>query len=162
MLNLSLHAIHEPIIVHVDWLMDCGNCRHCHKFTTKSIEWGSIDDKSFSTSYDSAPHPPLPLSFQKVACLSFSVFLCVAGRGRGWGVGGGAKSYDDEKAWSSIIHSMLSGVLILSSSLQHRNISWRGTRSPSRCQQLMLGTETAGSQVLRCKYSSNGTMAIFH
>ncbi len=45
------------------------------------------------------------------SCLSFSVFLCVAGRaywrrGRGKG-GGGAKSYDGEKVWSSINHSML-------------------------------------------------------
>ncbi len=53
-------------------------------------------------------------SHPSASCLSFSVFLCDAlveltdGRGggrRGWG---GAKSYDDEKAWSSINHSILS------------------------------------------------------
>jgi hypothetical protein len=50
--------------------------------------------------------PPSPVS----SCLSFSVFLLVAGQaflglgvGRGEGVEG-AKSYDREKAWSSINH----------------------------------------------------------
>ncbi len=51
--------------------------------------------------------PPLP----SVSCLSFSVFLCVAGwaylRESNGDSGGGAKSYDSKKAWSSISHSIL-------------------------------------------------------
>jgi hypothetical protein len=54
-------------------------------------------------------HSPLPPS---ASCLSFSVFLCVASRvycdWRGEGGGGGAKSYDIEKAWPDINHSILS------------------------------------------------------
>jgi hypothetical protein len=51
--------------------------------------------------------PPLPLA----SCLSFSLFQSIAGRAcwRERGGGGGAKSYDGEKAWSSINHSILSG-----------------------------------------------------
>ncbi len=47
------------------------------------------------------PHPlPLPPS---ACCLSYSVLLRVElSDGRGEGVGVGAKSYDGEKAWSSI------------------------------------------------------------
>jgi hypothetical protein len=49
---------------------------------------------------------PFPSSFplSKASCLSLSVFLCVAGRAylTGGGCGGGAKSYDGEKAWTSI------------------------------------------------------------
>jgi hypothetical protein len=42
---------------------------------------------------------------RSASCLSFSFFLCVAGR-----VYLEAKSYDDEQAWSlSINHSILSG-----------------------------------------------------
>jgi hypothetical protein len=52
-------------------------------WSSESIEW-FIDDQAFLRSYDSAPPaPPLP----SASCLSFSVFLCVAGRatdGRGW------------------------------------------------------------------------------
>ncbi len=44
------------------------------------------------------PLPPSP-----VTCVSFFVFLCVACRPGG----GGAKSYDNEKAWSSINHLIL-------------------------------------------------------
>jgi hypothetical protein len=57
------------------------------------------------------PHtlpPPLPSG----SWFSYSVFLCVASqayRGEEEG-GGGAKSYDDEKAWSSTNYSILSGV----------------------------------------------------
>ncbi len=54
-----------------------------------------------------SPTPP-PLSRHQVVSV-FSVFLCVAGRAywreRG---GGGPESYNDEKAWSSINHSILS------------------------------------------------------
>jgi hypothetical protein len=53
-------------------------------------------------------HTPSPSSW-----LAFSVFLCAVGRafGREWGgeSGGGAKSYDGEKAYSFINHSILSG-----------------------------------------------------
>ncbi len=67
-----------------------------------------IEAQAFSPSYDLAP-PPLP----SASCLIFSVFLSVA-RGAYWddwggeGSGRGAKWYDDEKAWSSINHSILS------------------------------------------------------
>ncbi len=66
------------------------------------IEW-FLEDQAFSPSYDFAPPQthPLPSS----CCLSFSVFLCVAGRA--WGVVAD-KSYDGEKAWYSINHSILS------------------------------------------------------
>ncbi len=51
--------------------------------------------------------PPPPVS-------KLSLFLCVAGRaywrGRGEMGGGGAKSYDGEKAWSCINYSILSGL----------------------------------------------------
>jgi hypothetical protein len=56
--------------------------------------------------------PPLPRS--SASCPFLSVFLSVAGRAhwreRGDGGGGGAKSYDGEKAWSSINHSILSAL----------------------------------------------------
>ncbi len=66
-------------------------------------------------SYDSAtptPFPPLP----SANCLSFSVFLCVAGRAYCRERGGGGvwawsqitKPYDHKKAWPSINHSVLS------------------------------------------------------
>ncbi len=44
------------------------------------------------------------------SCLSFSVFLCVAGRvyWRGGGGCGGATKYGGEKTWSSINHAILS------------------------------------------------------
>ncbi len=38
-----------------------------------------IEDQAFSPSYDLAPSPPLP-PLPSASCLSFSVFLCVAGR----------------------------------------------------------------------------------
>jgi hypothetical protein len=54
------------------------------------------------------PCPPLP----SVSCLSFSVFLCDAGRAyweeRLEGGGGGAKSSYDCETWSSINNSVLS------------------------------------------------------
>ncbi len=58
------------------------------------------------------PLPPLPWA----SCLSFSAFLCVSGRaywreGGGEGGGQGAESYDSKKGWSSINHSILSGLL---------------------------------------------------
>ncbi len=57
---------------------------------------------------------PFPLSRQQVGWLSFSVYLCVAGRAYctdergGTGGGLGAESYDRENAWTSINHSILS------------------------------------------------------
>ncbi len=58
------------------------------------------------------PIPPLP----SASCLSFSVFLCVAGQAYwresgGEGGRGGAKSYHHEKAWFSINHSILTSRL---------------------------------------------------
>ncbi len=78
-----------------------------------------IGDQAFLLSYDSAPRPPLP-PLPSARCLSFSAFLCVAGRhtvltgesgerGEGGGGGRGAKLSDREKAWSSLNHSILSG-----------------------------------------------------
>jgi hypothetical protein len=61
-----------------------------------------IEGHAFLRQYDLAP-------------LSFSVFLCVAGRTywreKGWGSGRGAESYNREIACPSINHSILSGVL---------------------------------------------------
>jgi hypothetical protein len=56
-------------------------------------------------------HPLAPLS--SASWLSFSDFLCVAGwpywrEWKGGGGGQGAKSYNREKAWLSINHSILS------------------------------------------------------
>ncbi len=79
-------------------------------YSRKSIEW-FIEDHAFSLSYNRVrPHPHPPIS--SASCLSFSAFLYVAGRAfwRERGVGRGRDlSYDDEKAWSSINHSILSG-----------------------------------------------------
>ncbi len=55
---------------------------------------------------DLAPRPPSPPRSPGNKCLSFSVFLCDAGREGGWG-GRGAKSYDREKAWLYKKHSIL-------------------------------------------------------
>ncbi len=49
------------------------------------------------------PHPLSPLTHQQVVCLSF--WLERAG-----GIGGGPKSYDSKKAWSSIDRSILFAV----------------------------------------------------
>jgi hypothetical protein len=38
-----------------------------------------MEDQAFSPSYDLAPPPPIP-PLPSESCLSFSVFLCVAGR----------------------------------------------------------------------------------
>jgi hypothetical protein len=67
-------------------------------------------EPAFSRSYDVAPPPTL--SCQQVVSVSQS--SCVSpveltdGIGGEEG-GGGAKTYDGEKAWSSINHSILSG-----------------------------------------------------
>jgi hypothetical protein len=73
----------------------------------ESIEWFK-EDQTLSPLYDLAPPPSLPLPLPSASCLSFSFFLCVAGRAY-WRGGGGTKSYDSEEAWSSINHSVLSG-----------------------------------------------------
>ncbi len=65
----------------------------------ESMEW-FIEDLAFSPSYDLAPR----LS----SCVS-PVELTDRRERRGWGSGGGSKSYDGEKAWSSINLSILSG-----------------------------------------------------
>jgi hypothetical protein len=58
--------------------------------------------------------PPPPPSLPSASCISFSVLLCVVSRAywreRGGGDGGGAKSYYGRKDWSSINHSILSGI----------------------------------------------------
>jgi hypothetical protein len=88
---------------------------------TESIKW-FIKDRVFSLSYDLAPPPnPAPSPVSKL-CLSFSVFLCVAGRDYWWGRGGGggAITYEGETAWSSTnhsIHSALTDVWIISRSM---------------------------------------------
>jgi hypothetical protein len=62
-----------------------------------------IEDQAFSPSYDLAP--PLLRPPPQLVSLRAPVELT---DGRGVGVGGGAKSYVSEKAWSSINHSILS------------------------------------------------------
>ena len=72
-----------------------------------------MEDQVFLLLYDLAPPSPPPTLLPLASCLSFSDFLYVAGRAYWWergvgGGGGGAISYDDEKDWSSINHSILS------------------------------------------------------
>ncbi len=63
-------------------------------------------------SYNSANRPPLaPHHLPSATCLSFSVFLSSLLTGEGGGGGRGAKSYDREKAWPSINHSVLSAYM---------------------------------------------------
>jgi hypothetical protein len=65
------------------------------------------EHQAFLRSYDSAPHPPPSLvARQKVVSLSQS--SCVSPV-EPTNVGGGAKSYDREKAWPSINHSIRIG-----------------------------------------------------
>ncbi len=88
--------------------------------------------------FGSSPTPsPSPVS----KFLSLSVFLCVAGRAY-WlergdvGGGGGAKSYDGEKAWSSINHSILSGSkhhlypVDFVQVLEHPGVLWQSDAEP--------------------------------
>ncbi len=78
---------------------------------TGSTEWFK-EDQTFSLSYDLAP-PSTPSHLSPVSKLDRRHTgrlrkrdNLLTGEG-GWG-GGGAKSYDGEKAWSSINHSKLS------------------------------------------------------
>ncbi len=84
---------------------------------TESIAW-FIEAQAFLRSYDSASRPPrCPPSREQVVSLSQSSCVPpveftegpsrVRGRERG---GWGAKSYDGEKAWPSINHSLLSAL----------------------------------------------------
>ncbi len=70
---------------------------------------------------------PSPHYLPSASCLSFSVFLCVAGRAywreRRVGGGDGAKSCDGEKAWSSINHSILSGWMFIYVQFVYENVS---------------------------------------
>jgi len=75
--------------------------------TYRMIYWGPSFLAVLWFGSTPTPHPPLP----SASYLSFSVFLCVAGRAhwpeRGEGVHGrAAKSYEREKACSSINHSL--------------------------------------------------------
>ncbi len=89
--------------------------------------------------FGSTSAPFTPLSRQQ-GCLSFAVFLCVAGRAfwRERGIGGGrrAKSFDREKAWSSVNYSILAAVL---------NQQQKGTieiQNPNSQEYLRLATNT--------------------
>ncbi len=67
----------------------------------------NIDASEPHSSESLAPPPPPPFSLVSLSqsCCELPVNLT---NERGEGVGGGAKSYDGEKAWSSINHSILS------------------------------------------------------
>ncbi len=77
------------------------------------IEW-FIDDQAFSVPYDLSPHPPPP-PLLSASYLSFYLslpvcrWLSLRTKERGIRGGGGAKSYNSEKSWSSTNHSILSG-----------------------------------------------------
>jgi len=62
--------------------------------------------------FGSTPSNPFPPPLRSAGCLSFSVFLCVAGpaclQEREGGGGRGAESYECKKAWASRNSSILS------------------------------------------------------
>jgi hypothetical protein len=60
--------------------------------------------------------PPPPSPFSKFLSLKFLVSPAelTGGGGGGERVGDGAKSYDGEKSWSSINHSILSTIWVMS------------------------------------------------
>ncbi len=83
----------------------------------------------FGSTPTSSPH------FPTTSCLSFSVILCIAGRDY-WREGGETKSYNGEKAWPSLNHSILS-VLQEAVLRIHDILVWIRIRGsmPSRCPQ---------------------------
>jgi hypothetical protein len=68
---------------------------------TGSIKW-FIEDQAFSPSYDLAPISPFPVSKLSVLSLFLSLPVSPVEFTDGRGGGGGAESYDGEKAWFSI------------------------------------------------------------
>ncbi len=77
----------------------------------ESIEWLK-ENQAISTSYDLAPPPllpPSPVSKPTGDIQEDRERETTCWRERGEGAWGGAKSYDGEKAWSSINHSILPG-----------------------------------------------------
>jgi hypothetical protein len=85
---------------------------HCwaisYKYFSESIEW-FIGDQAFSPPNDVAPppppFPPLLPSVSSTADTQKEIQVPDGRGGRGW-----TKSYDGKKAWSSINHSILSGI----------------------------------------------------
>ncbi len=57
-------------------------------FTSESIEW-LLEDQNFLRSYDAAPSPLPPPLLPSASCVSFSVFVCVAGLA--YWLGGGVR-----------------------------------------------------------------------
>ncbi len=103
--------------VNVNSVVHCGWCHSIACYISR-LEQRVLNDlwsaRPFSpSSYDLATRTFFP-SLLSASCLSFSVFLCVAGRAcwreRGGGGEGVPKSYDSEKDWSSINHSILYGL----------------------------------------------------
>ncbi len=87
--------------------------KHSLQPQPESTEW-FIEDQAFSPSYDFVPPLPSSSLIPPANCLSFSVLLChrsLPAYWRYWWERGevGAKSYDSEKAWSSVNHFILSG-----------------------------------------------------
>ncbi len=69
-----------------------------------------VEDQAFSPSYDWVLPHLLPPPFSKLSLfLSLHVSIGEITDRKGGREGGGANSYDREKAWSSINHSILSG-----------------------------------------------------
>jgi hypothetical protein len=75
--------------------------------------WWFVDCQAFSRSYDLAPppSPPPPSAVSKLGLLRTGGLSKKDNfaDGRGGGGGQGAKSYDGDKVWSSVNHSILSG-----------------------------------------------------
>ncbi len=87
------------------------------------IDW-FVEDQAFLRSYDWAPSPPPPPP-RSANCLSFSVFLSVAGPGHG------AQSNDCKKAWASM-NRPNPLCLKVSPTLLHGGLdSWRQVTSKS-------------------------------
>jgi hypothetical protein len=111
-------------------------------YTSDNIEW-FIEDQAFLRSYDSAPCPPPPnCSIPSASCLSFSIFLCITGRAVRLPAGGGGrtpKSYDSEKAWPSLNHSVLFLSTPLSSFLVSPLFVWQFVQG----QRVMRGEATS-------------------